>query len=111
MNVAAEFDVATDNEKFNEYMDNQALGFGLMPLSQALAEAQAALEQPAAAAQQQVSGQKIEEQAKVEEVETDYSSLYLLFIAFIAGALYQLREKKPKLLRQVEEEIEMPKAA
>ena len=90
-------------------MDNQALGFGLMPLSQALAEAQAALEQPAA--QQQVSGQKLEEQAKAEEVETDYSSLYLLFIAFIAGALYQLREKKPKSLRQVEEQVEMPKAA
>jgi len=107
--IAAEFDVATDNEKFNEYMDNQALGFGLMPLSQALAEA--VLEKPTAAAQQQVSGQKLEEQAKVEEVETDYSSLYLLFIAFIAGALYQLREKKPKSLRQVEEKVEMPKAA
>ncbi|RHW75382.1 cobaltochelatase subunit CobN [Colwellia sp. RSH04] len=29
--IASEFDVATDNEKFNDYMDSSAAGFGLMP--------------------------------------------------------------------------------
>jgi len=97
--IAAEFDVATDNEKFNQYMDAQAVGFGLMPLSQALAAVKAVPE-AAANASQQVSGQKLEEQAKSDPVETDYSSLYLLLIAFVLGAFYQFFEQKPKSLKE-----------
>jgi len=84
--IAAEFDVATDNEKFNEYMDATAAGFGLTPLSQALAQALAQPAPPAAPQTQQVSGQKLEEQAKAEPIETDYTALYWLTLIFLIGA-------------------------
>ncbi|GHE94589.1 cobaltochelatase subunit CobN [Thalassotalea profundi] len=86
--IAAEFDVVTDNEKFNQYMDSTAAGFGLMPLSQALAQALAQpVASPANPAQQtqQVQGQKLEEQAKTEQVDTDYTLLYILFGIFSLG--------------------------
>jgi len=92
--LATTFDVATDNVKFNEYMDTAAVGFGMQPLSKALAEALAKtkpqVQPPAEAASQQseqVSGQKLEEQAKSEPVETDYSTLYWLFTIFFIGLM------------------------
>ncbi|WP_246028831.1 cobaltochelatase subunit CobN [Litorilituus sediminis] len=99
--IASEFDVATDNEKFNEYMDNTAAGFGLMPLSQALAQAQAQVTPPAQAANasQQVTGQKLEEQAKSEPVESDYSILYWLALIFVTGLLAPIvRPEKKRLI-------------
>ncbi|MAG75210.1 MAG: cobalamin biosynthesis protein CobN, partial [Colwelliaceae bacterium] len=101
--IAAEFDVATNNEKFNEYMDTTAAGFGLTPLSKALAEA-LANQQPVAAPQtagqtQQVEGQKLEEQAQTEQVETDYMPLWWLFGIFMLGAGHQWFERKPKGLK------------
>ncbi len=91
--LATQFDVATDNVKFNEYMDTTAVGFGMMPLSEALAEAfakaQPQVQPPASStasqATEQVSGQKLEEQAKSEPIETDYSTLYWLFVIFFIG--------------------------
>lgn len=83
--LASEFDVATNNEKFNEYMDSTAVGFGLTPLSQALAEALAKPDVAAASQAQQVSGQKLEEQAKTEQVEKDHTALYMLLLIFLAG--------------------------
>jgi cobaltochelatase CobN len=89
--LATTFDVATDNAKFNEYMDVAAIGFGMTPLSVALAEAlaQPQVQPPASQAvsqeTEQVSGQKLEEQAKSEPLETDYSTLYWLFAIFFVG--------------------------
>lgn len=37
--IAAKFELATDNKKFNQHIDSTAAGFGLTPLSQALANA------------------------------------------------------------------------
>jgi cobaltochelatase CobN len=90
--LATEFDVATDNVKFNEYMDTAAVGFGMMPLSKALAEAlaQPQVPPPAEVSSQQteqVSGQKLEEQAKSEPIEVDYSTLYWLFAIFFIGLI------------------------
>ncbi|WP_235938603.1 cobaltochelatase subunit CobN [Thalassotalea algicola] len=98
--IATEFDVATDNEKFNEYMDATATGFGLAPLSQALTQA---LAQPQQAAQvsQQVSGQKLEEQAKSEPIETDYTPLWWLLAIFLAGGVHQWFERRPVYATQV----------
>lgn len=99
--IASEFDVATDNEKFNEYMDNTAAGFGLLPLSQALAQAQAQVTPPAQAANasQQVTGQKLEEQAKSEPVESDYTILYWLALIFLAGLLAPIvRPEKKRVI-------------
>ncbi|OKY26958.1 cobaltochelatase subunit CobN [Thalassotalea sp. PP2-459] len=83
--IASEFDVATNNDKFNEYMDSTAAGFGLTPLSQALAEALAKPDVAAASQAQQVSGQKLEEQVKTEQIEDDYTALYILLLIFLAG--------------------------
>ena len=110
--IAAEFDVATDNEKFNEYMDTTAAGFGLAPLSQALAQALAQPANPQAAqATQQVSGQKLEEQAKTEQVETDYTALWWLFAIFLAGGLHQFFERRPKGLANLTKKVELKQAA
>ncbi|QBF83715.1 cobaltochelatase subunit CobN [Shewanella maritima] len=98
--LATEFDVATNNEKFNEYMDTTAAGFGLMPLSQALAQAL----QPPANAQaaqpqmEQVSGQKLEEQAKAEPVEADYKLAYLMLLVFALGFISHAQSAR-KLLK------------
>ncbi|MFD2167876.1 cobaltochelatase subunit CobN [Thalassotalea euphylliae] len=100
--IAAEFDVATDNEKFNEYMDATAAGFGLAPLSRALAEALAQPTNPQTAqATQQVSGQKLEEQAQTDPVETDYTAFWWLLAIFLAGGIHQWAERKPKGLAPV----------
>ncbi|KGJ96212.1 cobaltochelatase subunit CobN [Colwellia psychrerythraea] len=98
--LATQFDVATDNVKFNEYMDSAAVGFGMMPLSEALAQTLAQPEVPppaeeASQATEQVSGQKLEEQAKSEPAETDYSTLYWLLVIFFIGLVsYFVRPTK-----------------
>lgn len=95
--IAAEFDVATDNEKFNEYMDATAAGFGMTPLSQALANALANAQAASAPQTQQVSGQKLEEQAQTQEIDTDYTALYWLMAIFLLGFAYDWF-KQPKLV-------------
>jgi cobaltochelatase CobN len=42
---------------------------------------------------QQVSGQKLEEQAKAEPIETDYSALYWLLAIFCLGFTSNLVRK------------------
>jgi len=115
--LAAQHDVATDNEKFNEYMDVAAAGFGLTPLSQALAQALAQPQPvaPPAQAQQseQVSGQKLEEQAKAEPIETDYTPLYWLALIVLFGGLSQWFERRPTALvhSNEQENMDIKKAA
>ena len=101
--LATQFDVVTDNVKFNEYMDTAAVGFGMMPLSEALAQAlaQPQVPPPAEAASQpteQVSGQKLEEQAKSEPVETDYSTLYWLLAIFFIGLVSHFARPTKKVV-------------
>lgn len=104
--IASEFDVATDNEKFNDYMDSSAAGFGLMPLSQALAQALAQPQVTTPLAQtQQVTGQKLEEQAKSKPIETDYSILYWLALIFFCGACYEYLLAKRKYVVMEPQEL------
>ncbi|WP_448211253.1 cobaltochelatase subunit CobN [Colwellia sp. MEBiC06753] len=107
--LAATFDVATDNDKFNEYMDAAAAGYGLTPLSQALAKALAQPTPPnpqqnqqADQQTQQVSGQKLEQQAQSEPIETDYSALYWLLLIMLSGGVHQWFERKPKSLQTID---------
>jgi len=105
--ISAEFDVVTDNTKFNEYMDNTAVGFGLTPLSTALAQAANlnAQLQP-----QQVSGQKLEEQVKAEKLE-DYLTLwYWILAVFLVGFLSHFIFR-PKFKRYIPEKLTYQKAA
>lgn len=118
--LAATFDVATDNDKFVEYVDNAATGFGLMPLSSALAQVNANIApQPAnqVANQQpveQVTGQKLEQQAQSQTVDTDYRTIYGLLILLLLGFLSHLVPSlltKKKLLIKDEQTIDYQKAA
>lgn len=91
--LATEFDVATDNDKFNEYMDISAEGFGLKTLSQA----NAAMKAKSAPLQtEQVTGQKLEEKMKAQPNETDYTPIYLLGLLVLLGAVSQWLERAPK---------------
>ena len=105
--IAAEFDVETDNKKFNEYMDAMAVGFGLTPLSQALAKSQA---KPSIVKAQQVTGQKLEEQAETQAIETDYSAVYWLLAIFGIGFVSNYLRKPQKIIWQ-KEAVKLPKAA
>ncbi|MFM9815959.1 hypothetical protein ACKI16_46730, partial [Streptomyces scabiei] len=61
--IVNQHDVVTDNEKFTEFVKNQAAGFGLAPLLPGSTQATVN-----AAGQQQVSGQKL---AQVEQKSKD----------------------------------------
>ena len=107
--LAKTYDVATDNEKFTEYVDAQASGFGLQPLSQAQVQAQAQqpVPSPALGGQQseQVSGQKLQEQKMDKrQADEDHWPLYLLLVVFISGMIRQwfIRPAKVIRVRQVE---------
>lgn len=97
--LANKHDVVTDNEKFTEYVNSQAMGFGLAPLISAQPLVNNAQASPATIAQTQaelVTGKKLEEQAKSEPVETDYSSLYWLLIIFLLGMTKEALQRKSK---------------
>jgi cobaltochelatase CobN len=97
IDIATVFDVATDNDKFNEYMDVNAAGFGLTPLSQALVQANIAPETASASTQmEQVTGQQLQEQVKAESVDTDHTPIYLLSLLVLFGAVSQWLERAPK---------------
>ncbi|WP_444932804.1 cobaltochelatase subunit CobN [Microbulbifer sp. JTAC008] len=79
--LANQFDVATDNDKFKEFVNQQALGFGLA----ALANAQV-LDNPqvsSANAAQQVSGQKLEQVAEPTPSDKPEKLIWLLLMAIV----------------------------
>ncbi len=101
--LAKEFDVVTDNNKFNENLKSQAAGFGLTALlpdsMQPNAEPQVAPKQSNVQQKptEQVEGQKLEQQAKQKEkVDEDYTWLYVLLLIFIAGFISNFIKPKPK---------------
>jgi len=86
--LANKYDVVTDNDKFNEYVNTQAAGFGLAPILSALPEV--APEAAASAQTQKVQGQKLE-QVTQEQSEVDNTRMYLMVFGilaiFLAGML------------------------
>ncbi|GLX81722.1 cobaltochelatase subunit CobN [Thalassotalea eurytherma] len=108
--VAAEFDVASQNEKFNEYMDATAAGFGMTPLSQALANAMANAQAASMPQIQQVQGQKLEEQVQSQEVDNDYTAVYVLIAIFLLGVFHDVF-RKPKAVVWSFKPVEMKRAA
>ncbi|MBU2970461.1 cobaltochelatase subunit CobN [Pseudoalteromonas sp. C2R02] len=89
--IANEHDVATDNQKFTDYVQNQNAGFGLAALALANMQSQATPEQANPNTQQkveQVTGQKLEEvKEQVKEIDEDFTLWYILGCIFIAGFL------------------------
>ena len=108
--IAAEFDVASQNEKFNEYMDATAAGFGMTPLSQALANAMANAQAASMPQTQQVQGQKLEEQVQSQEVDYDYTAVYVLIVIFLLGVFHDVF-RKPKAVVWSFKPVEMKRAA
>ena len=93
--LATEFDVVTDNQKFTEYVDTQVQGFGLAPLPAPIDAP--AVTAPSAPATQQVTGQKLEEQkTEVEETDSDYTWLYIFLLIFGAGFVSYYVERAPR---------------
>jgi cobaltochelatase CobN len=76
--LANQHDVFTDNEKFKEYVDAKAQGFGLNMALAAPVEALPALTAPA----QQVEGQKLEQ---VEQAQADDSINTHLYLALFSS--------------------------
>ncbi len=93
--LAQKYDVLTKNETFKDYVDTQAVGFGLAPLTQNPVQAPQPIEpaqkKPAANSAQVVEGQVMEKVAENEpSKDNDYFYLLaLLGLFFIAGLLYQ----------------------
>ncbi len=101
--LAKKFDVVTDNSKFNDYLEKQAIGFGLAALLPDMKEPnidpQVIPEQTKKQQDktEEVTGQKLEEQAsKVDEIEQDYTWLYLILFIFIAGFVSNFVKPKAK---------------
>lgn len=88
--IANQHDVVTDNEKFTEFVKQQAAGFGLAPLIPGSTQASI---KPSG--QQQVSGQKLEQvEQKSEDIEQDHTLWYFLFGIFFIGAVSPLLSKE-----------------
>ncbi len=88
--LAQQYDITTDNEKFTEFVNSQAQGFGLSPLPVQLSQAPVAGQ--IINAPQQVEGQKLEEvkanQTPDENNEVEWI-LLLIVLFFILGIGYQ----------------------
>ncbi|MCV6623256.1 MAG: cobaltochelatase subunit CobN [Cellvibrionaceae bacterium] len=84
--LATAHDIYTDNEKFVEYVNQQAVGFGLAPLPVSVNPA-------VAPPQPTVSGQKLEKQES-QSSEMDNSKIYWIafgaFLLFVLGMFYEL---------------------
>jgi len=94
--LAQKYDVFTQNETFKEYVNKQALGFGLAPLVEAPEQTSQATQtrpQPTTRSNQstQIEGQ-VMEQVQPRETSEDHSYRYLIALLvffFVAGVLYQ----------------------
>ncbi|WP_299942355.1 cobaltochelatase subunit CobN [uncultured Microbulbifer sp.] len=78
--LANRHDVATDNEKFTDYVNTQALGFGLAPL------VNGQISDPVSAstaATSEVSGQKLEQVEKSSPHNSTHRLLWLLLLGII----------------------------
>ncbi|WP_444945259.1 cobaltochelatase subunit CobN [Microbulbifer sp. VTAC004] len=78
--LANQHDVATDNEKFTDFVNQQALGFGLAPLVSGQTVDNVANSAPAS---QQVSGQKLEEVKEPAAQDKPQDFLWLLLLAIV----------------------------
>jgi cobaltochelatase CobN len=78
--LANQHDVATDNEKFSDFVNQQALGFGLAPLVSGQTVDNVAASAPAS---EQVSGQKLEEVKEPAAQDKPRDFLWLLLLAIV----------------------------
>ncbi|MDP7591391.1 MAG: cobaltochelatase subunit CobN [Litorilituus sp.] len=102
--LAKEFDVITDNNKFNDNLKAQAAGFGLSAQLPDSMQPQATTERvkTQSAAIEKIEGQKLEEQhTEVKSIDEDYTWLSLLLLVFFAGFVSNFITTKPKISKVV----------
>ncbi len=93
VDLANRYDVVTNNEKFNEFVSDQAAGFGLESLTPELAMPDA---KPASGkTTQQITGQKLEQVTiqKIDNMAQIFPWLVLVFI-FLLGVFRSLKERQ-----------------
>ncbi len=96
--IANEFDVVTDNQKFTDYVAEQALGFGLAPLINSANSQNVAPSKPNMQQQlkEQVTGQKLEQvNQDVTQTDTDYSLWFIIAFIFSLGFFSIGFERRP----------------
>ncbi|MGD2117236.1 MAG: cobaltochelatase subunit CobN [Chromatiales bacterium] len=91
--IAVRHDVQSINQKFNDYVADQAQGFGLQQVAVTPMELPPVnIPQPPSQPQQQVQGQKLEKvEAEAQPIDNDTLTLLLLLIALtiLSGAIWQ----------------------
>jgi len=92
--LAQKYDVFTKNETFNEYVNEQAMGFGLaplMPLAQAEVVQAQETAQSAPSEAIEVEGQKMKKVQEIEAIVDNnvYYLMSLIALCFIVGFFYQ----------------------
>lgn len=96
--LAQKYDVQTDNQRFKDYLQQAAAGFGLMSpaeFKQMQEQNPAQPENSAAQPEQSVQGQKLEKQQQPDATEPQpydwitFAGLALVVLAFAAGGLRQ----------------------
>jgi len=89
--LANKYDVVTDNDKFNEYVNTTAAGFGLTPILSAMPEVAAASESSPQQQTEQVSGQKLEQvQYTAEPTDKSYYLEFGMLFVMLLGAFGQM---------------------
>lgn len=96
LELAKKHDLVTQNEAFNDYLNNQAQGFGLAPLPSMDIAAQST-ESASNAQTEYVQGQQLEQQkSEIEEPEINISHLSIvLFLCAVFGFGFYRRDSIP----------------
>jgi len=100
LEIKRDHNVFSDNEKFQEYLESAAQGFGMQALltsSQAPLKQELAQQQSQAQQTEMVEGQKLEEVEPTTESDVQwdrYAVVLLLLLAFVVGGLVQARRDR-----------------
>lgn len=100
--LAKKYDLATQNEKFEEYLNGKAAGFGLAPLPSIDMAAQEAASQNTEQAEY-VQGQQLEEQPKPDQAQESETKLenwivgFLMLLVFAFG-FYRRDDNAPIMM-------------
>jgi cobaltochelatase CobN len=99
LELVKNYDLTTQNEKFNEYVNNQALGFGLAPLPSIDMAAENATQDQASEQTEYVQGQQLEQQTEVEEadIQTDYLIIAGLMLLIFGYGFYRRDDEAPSI--------------
>ncbi|MDG1752547.1 MAG: cobaltochelatase subunit CobN, partial [Thalassotalea sp.] len=100
LELVKNYDLTTQNEKFNEYVNNQAAGFGLAPLPSMDMAAQDAAQAQTSDQAEYVQGQQLEQQkTEVEEteIESDYLIIAGLLLLIFAYGVYRRDHEAPTI--------------